>query len=105
MRCGREGETRPRTNGTSSTPVAPLRASAFRFAPSALPRYPLSMPDIPTEFPNLRLFDHPLIQHKLTAIRDEKTGYRAFRALLAQIAGLMVFEVTRSFPTEAVEVR
>lgn len=56
------------------------------------------------DFPNLQLFDHPLIQHKLTWMRDRSTSYRAFRALLAQIAGLMVYEVTRSFATVPVDV-
>lgn len=55
--------------------------------------------------PNLVVFDHPLIQHKLSYIRDIETGYRPFRALLSQIAGLMVFEVTRSFPTKAVDIQ
>jgi uracil phosphoribosyltransferase len=55
-------------------------------------------------FPNLQVFDHPLIQHKLTWMRDRTTSYRAFRALLSQIAGLMVYEVTRSFETVPVEV-
>ncbi|RMH10063.1 MAG: uracil phosphoribosyltransferase [Planctomycetota bacterium] len=55
-------------------------------------------------YPNLQIFDHPLIQHKLTWMRDRNTGYRAFRALLSQIAGLMVYEVTRSFQTVPVEV-
>jgi uracil phosphoribosyltransferase len=58
-----------------------------------------------TEFPNLVVFDHPLIQHKLSWIRDQSTSFRPFRALLYQIAGLMVFEATRTFPTEAVEVQ
>lgn len=58
-----------------------------------------------TDFPNLRVFDHPLIQHKLAYLRDEKTSHRPFRALLYQIAGLMVYEVTRSFPTVDIEVR
>ena len=57
------------------------------------------------EFPNLQVFKHPLIQHKLTWMRDETTSYRAFRALLAQIAGLMVYEVMRSFETVPVEVQ
>jgi len=56
------------------------------------------------QFKNLVVFDHPLIQHKVAYLREQGTGYRAFRALLAQIAGLMVYEVTRSFPTEAVEI-
>jgi uracil phosphoribosyltransferase len=56
------------------------------------------------EHPNLVLFDHPLIRHKMTHLRDRDTGHRAFRALMQQIAGLMVYEVTRSFRTEPVEV-
>ncbi|MBY0112719.1 MAG: uracil phosphoribosyltransferase [Phycisphaerales bacterium] len=63
------------------------------------------MPTRHPEFPNLVVFDHPLIQHKLSWIRDETTGHRPFRALLSQIAGLMVFEVTRSFPTAPVTIR
>lgn len=62
------------------------------------------MADGNSDFPNLQLFDHPLIQHKLTWMRDRTTSYRAFRALLAQIAGLMVYEVTRSFATVPVDV-
>lgn len=50
------------------------------------------------QYPNLVLFEHPLILDKMTKLRDRDTGYRAFRALIAQIAGLMVFEVTRTFP-------
>lgn len=56
------------------------------------------------EFPGLVVFDHPLIQHKLTYLRDRTVSHRPFRALLYQIAGLMVFEVTRTLPTEAIEV-
>lgn len=55
--------------------------------------------------PNLTLFDHPLIHHKLSWLRDTETGHRPFRALLAQIAGLMVFEVTRSFPVREIEIK
>jgi uracil phosphoribosyltransferase len=57
------------------------------------------------QFANLVVFEHPLIQHKLTWMRDETTSFRAFRALLAQIAGLMVYEVTRSFEAVEIEVR
>ncbi|MCA3006354.1 MAG: uracil phosphoribosyltransferase [Phycisphaerales bacterium] len=55
--------------------------------------------------PNLVVFEHPLIQHKLSYIRDASTSHRPFRALLYQIAGLMVFEVTRQVPTEPIDVR
>jgi uracil phosphoribosyltransferase len=56
------------------------------------------------DHPNLTLFDHPLIHHKMAWLRDHTTSHRPFRALIAQIAGLMVYEVTRSFPTREVEV-
>lgn len=55
-------------------------------------------------FPNLVLFDHPLIQHKLTLMRDRTIGFMPFRALMRQIAALMVFEVTRTFHAEPIEV-
>ena len=60
---------------------------------------------MPVPLPSLTVFDHPLIQHKLGFIRDASTGHRAFRNLLAEIAGLMVFEATRSFPTTEVSVQ
>ena len=41
------------------------------------------------------VFDHPLIQHKLSIMRDKNTGTKEFRELLSEIAMLMVFEVTR----------
>lgn len=62
------------------------------------------MPLSDERFPTLTLFDHPLIQHKLSFLRDRETGYRPFRSLLSQIAGLMLFEATRTFPTEAVSL-
>ncbi len=57
------------------------------------------------EHANLFVFEHPLIQHKLTLLRDESTTHRLFRAQVAQIAGLMVFEATREFPTERIEIQ
>lgn len=62
------------------------------------------MPATDPRFPNLLVFDHPLIQHKVTYIRDRNTSFRPFRALLYQIAGLMCFEITRGFPTVEVVV-
>ncbi|WP_413208183.1 uracil phosphoribosyltransferase [Rhodospirillum sp. A1_3_36] len=50
------------------------------------------------EFPNLHVLDHPLIQHKLTHMRDKSTSTRTFRMLLREIALLMGYEVTRSLP-------
>ena len=52
----------------------------------------------------LVIFDHPLIAHKLATIRNQSTGHRTFRAALSQIAGLMVYEVTRSLPTRPIEI-
>jgi len=50
------------------------------------------------------IMDHPLIQHKITLIRDENTGTKDFRELVEEIAMLMAFEVTRDLPLEEVEV-
>lgn len=50
------------------------------------------------------ILDHPLIQHKLTFIRDENTGAKEFRELVEEVAMLMAYEVTRDFPQEEVEV-
>ena len=62
------------------------------------------MPNAHPDHPNILLFNHPLIQHKLTVMRDRATSHRPFRALLEQIAGLMVYEVTRTFPSLEVDV-
>jgi uracil phosphoribosyltransferase len=51
------------------------------------------------------VFDHPLIQHKLTYIRDEKTGTKEFRELVEEVAMLMAYEVTRDLPLEEVSVK
>jgi len=51
------------------------------------------------------VFDHPLIQQKLTQARDRHTDRREFRDLLAEIAALMVFELTRDYESETLEVR
>ena len=50
------------------------------------------------------VFDHPLIQHKLSIMRDKNTGNKHFRELLDEIAMLMVYEVARDLPTEEVEI-
>ncbi len=49
-------------------------------------------------FPNLHILDHPLIQHKLTLMRDKTTHMVVFRQLLREISLLMGYEVTRNFP-------
>ncbi|AKP48821.1 MULTISPECIES: uracil phosphoribosyltransferase [Bacillus] len=50
------------------------------------------------------VFDHPLIQHKLTFIRDKNTGTKEFRELVDEVATLMAFEITRDMPLEEIEV-
>ena len=49
-------------------------------------------------FPNLFIVDHPLVQHKLTHMRDRDTSSRTFRDLLREITLLMGYEVTRGIP-------
>ena len=53
---------------------------------------------------NVHVFDHPLIQHKLSILRDKNTGAKAFRELVSEIAMLMCYEATRDLPLEDVEV-
>lgn len=52
----------------------------------------------------LQVLEHPLIQHKLTWLRDESTGPKEFRSLVEEIATLMAYEATRQLPLEEVEV-
>jgi uracil phosphoribosyltransferase len=56
------------------------------------------------QFPNLTVLDHPLIQHKLSILRDKNTTTRDFKQLVNEIAMLMAYEVTKDLPLEAVEV-
>src|SRR5688572_7807508 len=50
--------------------------------------------------PNVIVIDHPVVQTKLTELRDKSANHRTFRTLLNQIASLMVYEVTRDWPSE-----
>ena len=54
---------------------------------------------------NLTLVDHPLIQHKLTLMRDEKTPSAVFRQLLREISTLLVYEVLRDLPLTTKKIR
>jgi len=51
------------------------------------------------------LCDHPLIQHKLTYIRDERTNTKDFRELVDEVATLMAYEITRDVPLEHTTVK
>ncbi len=50
------------------------------------------------------IFDHPLIQHKISLLRDKNTSTKEFRELVAEIAMLMGYEVTRNMPLKEVEI-
>ncbi len=54
---------------------------------------------------NVTFFDHPLLMHKISMLRDESTGTNEFRKLVEEIAMLMGYEALRDLPTEDVEVR
>ena len=53
---------------------------------------------------NVMVFDHPLIQHKISILRNKATGTNEFRALIEEIAMLMGYEALRDLPLEDVEV-
>ncbi|TCP69507.1 uracil phosphoribosyltransferase [Baia soyae] len=53
---------------------------------------------------NVYVFDHPLIQHKLSIIRDKSTGTKEFRELVEEVAMLMAYEITRDLPLREVEI-
>ena len=48
--------------------------------------------------------DHPLVQHKITLMRDKMTGSKEFRELVAETAMLMCYEATRDLPTKEIEI-
>ena len=52
----------------------------------------------------VQVMDHPLIQHKISRLRDKTTGTNEFRTLVSEIAMLMGFEALRDLPTELVEI-
>ena len=53
----------------------------------------------------VHILDHPLLQHKLTILRDENTGVKDFREVVSEIATLMCYEATRDLPLEEVEIK
>ena len=52
----------------------------------------------------VNILDHPLIQHKLTQIRQKDTSTTQFRQIINEIGGLMVYEITRDLPLEQIEI-
>ena len=53
---------------------------------------------------NVFIFDHPLIQHKISLLRDKRTTTKEFRELVGELAMLMAYEVTRDLPLKEVEI-
>jgi uracil phosphoribosyltransferase len=49
---------------------------------------------------NVHVYDHPLILHKLSIIRDKDTSVKEFREMISEIAMLMCYEATRDLPVE-----
>ena len=53
----------------------------------------------------VHILDHPLLQHKLSILRDERTGSKEFREVVTEIATLMCYEATRDLPLQEVEIK
>ena len=53
---------------------------------------------------NVRVVNHPMVQHKLTLMRDKNTSSSSFRALLNEISTLMAYEVTRDLAMQDIEI-
>ena len=56
------------------------------------------------EFPNVTVIDHPLVQHKLSLLRDKNTGTKDFRCLLQELSTLLAYEVTRDLKLDDVQI-
>ena len=56
------------------------------------------------QYENFHIVDHPLIQHKLTLIREKTTGHKIFRELVTEVATLVAFELTRDLATIPTEI-
>ncbi|MBT3300699.1 MAG: uracil phosphoribosyltransferase [Candidatus Marinimicrobia bacterium] len=57
------------------------------------------------QYENFHIVDHPLIQHKLSLIREKTTGHKIFRELVNEVATLVAFELTRDFPTNSTQIK
>src|ERR1051326_3779704 len=92
---------------TAGEPITASRTTSSRRFMTATPtsegrrKYVASSPMASAasrEFPNLTVLAHPLIQHKLTILRDKRTSTRDFKQLVNEIAMLMAYEVTKDLP-------
>jgi len=55
-------------------------------------------------FPNLRITQHPLIQHKVTHLREERTDCKTFRELVRELTGLLLYEATADLPVAPYDI-
>lgn len=55
-------------------------------------------------YKNVKIIEHPLVQHKLSLLRDKTTGSKEFRELISETAMLMCYEATRDLPLKEVEI-
>ena len=53
----------------------------------------------------VHVLDHPLLQHKLSILRDERTGVKEFREIVSEIAALECYEATRNLPLEDIQIK
>ena len=53
---------------------------------------------------NLHIIDHPLVQHKISLLRDKNTGTKEFRELVSEIAMFICYEATRDLPLKEIEI-
>jgi uracil phosphoribosyltransferase len=60
--------------------------------------------DTSSDFPNLRVVTHPLVQHKITILRDRATPTKQFKELVEEIAMLMAYEATNDIPLQSIRV-
>src|SRR5690349_21655170 len=93
-----EGSSAEGSREVSGASVSPwLRGDSS--SPAVLRYHPGHQPRRAMSFANVILLDHPVIQTKLAEMRDYTTEHRKFRTLLNEISALMVYEVTRDWPT------
>jgi uracil phosphoribosyltransferase len=62
------------------------------------------MSDSPSPAPDVHVINHPLVQHKLSLMRNKNASTNSFRRLLNELSMLMAYEVTRDMPTQDVEI-
>lgn len=53
---------------------------------------------------NVYIFNHPMIQHKISLLRDKNTNSKSFRELVEEVSMLMAYEVTKNFPLTEIEI-